>query len=241
MLTKIPEDYAVFLDLDGTLIDIAPTPADVVVPVGLRDLFHGLNEQYRGALAILSGRKLADIDAITGEKLAAGAEHGLVLRDSDGILHEAAGPIPQLDMWRATLEAAARGMPGVVIEPKRFTVVAHYRLAPEQGPLLRELIGTMIADTPGTELLAAHMAWEIRPRGAGKGRALHWFMTQPHFAGRKPFFVGDDTTDEEAIEAANLLGGTGLHVARDFDGSTAAVRAFLARSLTGRKTGPGTG
>lgn len=231
MLTKLPDDCAVFLDLDGTLVDIAPTPAEVVVPPGLPELLRGLSEQRRGALAILSGRKLADIDAITGGHLAAGAEHGIVLRDSAGRLHETAGPLPQLEAWRAVLEETARGMPGVVIEPKRFTVVAHYRLAPEQGPVLRELIETMISGVPGTELLAAHMAWEIRPRGAGKGRALRWFMDQPHFAGFRPFFVGDDTTDEEAIEAAKLLGGIGLHVARDFDGSTAAVRAFLARSL----------
>jgi trehalose 6-phosphate phosphatase len=91
------------------------------------------------------------------------------------------------------------------------------------------MIETMIAEVPGTELLAAHMAWEIRPRGAGKGQALRWFMEQPPFAGRKPFFVGDDITDEEAIEAANALGGTGLHVAQDFQGSTAAVRAYLAQ------------
>ncbi len=223
--------YAVFLDLDGTLVDIAPTPADVWVATDLPELLRQLARQCGGALAILSGRKLADIDAITLYQFPAGAEHGIVLRDTEGKLHQILADIPQMGMLGSQLEVLARQMPGVLIETKQHTVVAHYRLAPDFGPALREMMETMVAEAPGAELLAAHMAWEIRPRGAGKGQALRWFMGQTPFIGRKPFFVGDDTTDEEAIEAANTLGGSGLHVARDFNGSTAEVRAYLAQSL----------
>jgi trehalose 6-phosphate phosphatase len=231
MKPDLSTGYAVFLDLDGTLVDLAPTPADIRVAADLPRLLRRLAAQCGGALAILSGRKLDDIDAITRESLPAGAEHGIVLRDAEGVLHQSLADLPQMGLWRRELEVLAREMPGVLIESKRHTVVAHYRQAPDFGPVLREMMETMIAGAPGTELLAAHMAWEIRPRGAGKGQALRWFMDRPPFAGRKPFFVGDDVTDEEAIEAANALGGVGLHVARDFNGSTAEVRAYLAQSL----------
>lgn len=223
--------YAIFLDIDGTLVDLAPTPADIRVAAELPSMLRRLAEQCGGALAILSGRKLADIDAITRDRFPAGAEHGIVLRDGEGRLHQTLADVPEMSLWRRQLEVVARQMPGVLIEPKQHTVVAHYRLAPDSGPVLRDMMETMIAEVPGTELLPAHMAWEIRPHGVGKGQALRWFMERPPFAGRKPFFVGDDVTDEDAIKAANSLGGTGLHVARDFHGSTAEVRAFLAQSL----------
>ena len=229
MKPDLSAGYAVFLDLDGTLVDLAPTPADVRVVAGLPALLRRLSRQCDGALAILSGRKLADIDAITRDHFPAGAEHGIVLRDAAGILHQTLADLPQLGALGDQLEVLARQMPGVLIEAKQHTVVAHYRLAPDFGPVLHEMINTMLAEAPGAELLAAHMAWEIRPRGAGKGQALRWFMEQKPFAGRKPFFVGDDTTDEEAIAAADALGGAGLHVARDFHGSTAEVRAYLAQ------------
>ena len=225
--------YALFLDLDGTLVDLAPTPAEVRVSPDLPRVLLDLAARRDGALAILSGRKLDDIDAITGGRFAAGAEHGIVLRDPEGKLHQTLQDVPQMMVWRRQLEVVARQMPGVLIEPKQHTVVAHYRQAPDFAQALRDMIETMIAEVPGVELLAAHMAWEIRPHGAGKGAALRWFMDRPPFAGRKPFFVGDDVTDEEAIAAANALGGRGLHVARDFNESTAEVRAFLVQSLNG--------
>jgi trehalose 6-phosphate phosphatase len=233
MKPDLSAGYAIFLDLDGTLVDLAPTPDEVRVAADLPDLLRRLALLCGGALAILSGRKLDDIDAITRDQLPAGAEHGIVLRDAAGKLHQTSADVPQMGVWRRELEVLAREMPGVLVETKPHTVVAHYRLAPDFGPVLRDMMERMIAGVPATELLAAHMAWEIRPHGAGKGQALRWFMERPPFAGRKPFFVGDDVTDEEAIEAARALGGVGLHVARDFDGSTSEVRAYLAQSLAG--------
>lgn len=228
MIPCLARDRALFLDLDGTLLDFAPTPAEVRPPVGLSTLLDELAAMRGGALAILSGRTLADIDRLTGTILPAGAEHGFVLRDNAGTIHKPIAATANRPEWRAALDSAAASMPGVVIEPKSSSLVAHFRRAPEHGARLRALVEGLIGEVPEIELLPANMAWEIRPRGAGKGRALEWFMARPPFAGRLPVFVGDDTTDEEAIAAAQALGGDGLHVHRDFDGTTRAVLAWLA-------------
>ena len=227
----LTRDHALFLDLDGTLLEFAPTAEEVVVPEGLTAMLRGLAAQREGALAILSGRKLGQIDAVTGDPFPAGAEHGFVRRDAAGRIHQPVRETANREAWRAALEAAALRHSGVRIEPKDSALVAHFRAAPEAGPALREAIEAMIAASPEVELLAANMAWEIRPRGAGKGRALEWFMARPPFAGRVPVFVGDDVTDEEAIAAADALGGHGLHVHRDFDGTPAAVLAWLGSAL----------
>ena len=228
---KLTRDHALFLDLDGTLLEFAPTAEEVAVPAGLGAMLRGLAAQRDGALAILSGRSLAQIDAVTAAPFPAGAEHGFVLRDAAGRIHHPVRQTANRAAWRAALEAAAAAHPGVRIEAKSASLVAHYRASPEAGPALGAMIGAMIAEAPEVERLAANMAWEIRPRGAGKGRALEWFMTRPPFAGRVPVFVGDDVTDEEAIAAAAALGGHGLHVHRDFDGTPAAVLAWLGSAL----------
>ncbi|MGC9270629.1 trehalose-phosphatase [Acidiphilium sp.] len=225
-------DHALFLDLDGTLLDFAATPAEVVVPRDLPRLMADLAAGRDGALAVLSGRTLADIDAVTGSPLPAGAEHGFVCRDPVGAIHHPIETTANRPAWRQALCEAAATMPGVVIEEKQFTLVAHFRRAPVYGPALHALIDRLIADDPDVEILAAAMAWEIRPTGVDKGGALRWFMGRPPFAGRSPVFVGDDTTDEAAIAAARALGGVGLHVHRDFAGSTSAVRIWLARAVT---------
>jgi trehalose 6-phosphate phosphatase len=233
MLPDLAPDHALFLDMDGTLLDFAPTPAEVIVPPGLPALLADLAAQREGAMAILSGRTMADIDGVTGTVLPAGAEHGFLCRDAAGVIHRPITISANRPEWRAALHDAAVRMPGVAIEEKTYTLVAHFRRAPEHGPALRMLIEHFIEGEPDIEILPANMAWEIRPVGAGKGRALDWFMQQAPFRGRVPVFVGDDTTDEAAIDAANARGGIGLHVHRDFDGTTASVRAWLARAVKG--------
>ncbi len=227
----LTREHALFLDLDGTLLEFAPTAEEVAVPAGLGAMLGGLAAQRDGALAILSGRTLAQIDAVTGPPFPAGAEHGFVLRDAAGAIHHPLRETANRPAWRAALEEAAAAHPGVRIEVKSASLVAHYRAAPGAGAALGETIGAMIAASPEVELLAANMAWEIRPRGAGKGRALEWFMARPPFAGRVPVFVGDDVTDEEAIAAAKAQGGHGLHVHRDFGGRPGAVLAWLRGAL----------
>lgn len=237
MPPDISERHALFLDLDGTLLDFAASPAEVETPPGLPKLLADLAAGRDGALAILSGRTLADIDRVVAREgaapLPAGAEHGMVLREPSGAVHHRDLGNGNRPEWRHALERAVDRRGGW-IEQKSRSLVAHFRAAPDLGPDLRALIERLIGDDETVEILPAHMAWEIRPRGVGKDHALEWFMARDPFRGRMPLFVGDDVTDEAAIEAADRLGGIGLHVARDFDGTTASVRRWLAAQAPGR-------
>jgi len=229
MPLPLTQNAALFLDIDGTMLDIAARPDLVVIPPNLPKLLDTLREQRGGALAILSGRPLAQIDQFFPSALPAAAEHGAILRDTSGEIHNLTPRPAAFGHWLAALNAAARDIPGVLVEEKRVSLVIHYRQAPEAAETLRALAERLIAESgPDVALLPAHMAFELRPRGAGKESALAWFMQQAPFAGRKPVFIGDDVTDEPAIALANELGGTGLHVARDFAGSPQAVRDWLA-------------
>jgi trehalose 6-phosphate phosphatase len=229
MTAPPPANAAFFLDIDGTLLDIAQRPELVVIPPGLPALLARLGKDRGGALAIVSGRPLADIDFFFPGSLPAAAEHGAILRDAAGTIRELAARPAAFPHWRDTLQAAALKLPGVLIEEKKVSLVIHYRQAPDCGEKLRVLAEGLIAEAgPDVALLKAHMAFELRPRGSGKDSAVSWFMAHPPFAGRKPVFIGDDVTDEPAIALANELGGMGLHVARDFAGSPQAVRDWLA-------------
>ncbi len=224
-----PANAALFLDIDGTLLDIAERPELVVIPPGLPALLARLREERGGALAFVSGRPLADIDFFFPGAPPAAAEHGAILRDAGGTIHELSPRPAAFAHWLAALNAAARDMPGVLIEAKKVSLVIHYRQAPECGETLRALAERLIAEAgPDVALLPAHMAFELRPRGSGKDSAVSWFMAHAPFAGRPLVFIGDDVTDEPAIALANELGGMGLHVARDFAGSPQAVRDWLA-------------
>jgi len=229
MPTPLTSGAALFLDIDGTLLDIAARPDAVVVPPDLPGRLAGLRDKLGGALAIITGRPLAQVDEFFTGSFAAAAEHGAILRDGTGKLHHIAARPAAFAHWLETLKAETADIPGVIIEEKDVSLVIHYRQAPEAGEKLRGVAEALIAESgPDVALLPAHMAFELRPRGAGKDSAVAWFMERPPFAGRKPVFIGDDTTDEPAIALATALGGAGLHVARDFAGNPQAVRDWLA-------------
>jgi trehalose 6-phosphate phosphatase len=223
----ITPHHAVFLDIDGTLIDLAPTPDAVIIPRGLHQTLHALHQKLGGALAILSGRKLADIDRLAGPNLACAAEHGAIIRTPDGAITANTQRPAAYESWLKTLNQYANAMPGILIEEKDFSLVIHYRRAPEHEAELGQLAERLVGGSPDAILLLAHCAFELKPAGGNKGDALALLMTKPPFAGRTPIFVGDDVTDEPAIRQAAQMGGTGLHVARDFANSTAAVRDWL--------------
>jgi len=226
-LPVLTAQHALFLDIDGTLIDIAPTPDDVVVPPNLPPRLRELAQQRDGALAILSGRKLADIDFLLRPGLPCAAEHGMILRDLQGVVTPLVQRPAQYEHWLKIFDRYAEAMPGILVEKKDFSLVLHYRRAPAHEAELRSLVERLVSESDDTVLLLAHCAFELKPRGGGKAQALARFMTTPPFRGRVPVFVGDDVTDEPAIAKANELGGVGLHVARDFGGQTAAVRDWL--------------
>ena len=227
MLPILNSNSALFLDIDGTLIDIAATPQAVEVPPALPGQLRQTQAKLAGALAILSGRKLADIDRLLGPGLPCAAEHGAMLRDASGNLTQKVQRLAAYDKWLHTLQDEIQDMPGVLIEEKQFSLVVHYRQARQFEAELSQLVDHLIGGSDDAVLMLAHCAFELKPRGGSKAEALDWFMRQQPFAGRIPVFIGDDITDEPAIEKAIELGGIGLHVARDFAGRTQAVRDWV--------------
>ncbi|TAJ38528.1 MAG: trehalose-phosphatase [Reyranella sp.] len=222
---------ALFLDLDGTLLEIAATPELVIVPPVLPDLLFRLHRLLAGALAIVTGRPLAIVDRLLAPFSASAAgEHGVVLRYEDGTLEEMPAGLAMPEVWRESLAVAAERWPGVLIEAKPHGCAVHYRLAPEHGDDVWRLVRALVADDhPWFRLIPAREAVEIGPRAASKGHAVERLMASAPFAGRNPIFVGDDFTDEAGMNAARGFGGQGLRVAEFFDGDPAAVRAWLKR------------
>jgi trehalose 6-phosphate phosphatase len=222
-------DMALFLDLDGTLLEIAATPDAVVVPDDLVTDLEAAFEALGGALAIVSGRRLSEIDSLLAPLLLpAAGEHGASIRLSDGQCEEIQGKIPE--DWVAGLVELQEARAGVMIERKLHSVVAHFRNAPQDADLVEGLVRDLVARDPEAfEALPGKMVVEIRRRSVNKGRAVHKLMQMEPFHGRKPVFVGDDVTDEDGFEAAVELGGIGLHVAKSFDGRPQEVRRWLKR------------
>jgi trehalose-phosphatase len=220
-------NWALFLDIDGTLIDIAPRPQDVIVPADLPDLLQAVSDRLGGALALVSGRALEVIDQLVAPlRLPAAAEHGAILRLPDGTLQTCVPRSVPLS-WREHLRAETKDWTGVLVGEKHASVAIHYRLAPEREAEVRALVTRIVAEDPAFEVLPARMAFEIRPRGADKGTAIRRFLETAPFRGHVPVFVGDDVTDEDGFAVAREAGGLGLHVARDFGDATANVRHWL--------------
>ena len=221
---------ALFLDLDGTLIDFAPTPDAVVIPSGLTASLETLRHRLGGALAIITGRPVEQVDALLGEATphVVAGEHGGAIRHSPGgVLERGDHPVVPAP-WLAEAEAIVARLPGTLLERKARGVTLHFRGAPAAGPALRQLADALLAALPSHELLAGSMVWEVRPRGVHKGNALRALMARQPFLGRTPFFIGDDVTDEDAIRAARAMGGIGLRVDAAFGGPP-DVRDWLAR------------
>jgi trehalose 6-phosphate phosphatase len=239
-IPKIRSDWALFLDIDGTLLDIAQTPDGVVVPSDLRASLGALHAQLGGALALVSGRPISTIDRLFAPLvLPAAGQHGAELRDERGMDHRAPPP-PRLAAVVSAFAEFASSRPGLAVEDKGNSVTLHYRAAPhyrdEAHALARLLIGVRSGEL---EMLPSRMAVEIKPRAVDKGSALAWFLAHPPFHGRIPVCVGDDLTDEDGFAAVNRRGGHSIRVGRDGEGdgdggarfrlpSPAEVRAWLA-------------
>ncbi len=204
--------WALFLDFDGTLVDIAPTPESVTVPLDLPSLLDRLRAQLGGALGIVSGRPLSEIDAFLAPyKFVAAGLHGLDLRapGSNTIGHM---PALGIDDLRGRATQLIASLPGTVLEDKGSTLALHYRLAPLHAEAL--LIGAraMIANRPDLHMLPGKMVVEIKPRRADKGNAISHLMTLPPFVGRTPIFIGDDVTDQDGFAAVRGLNGHAVAV-----------------------------
>jgi trehalose 6-phosphate phosphatase len=230
-LDRLPpfDRAALLLDLDGTLLDIAPTPDAVVVPPGLVDTLDCLRGRLGGAIAIVTGRTADFIDRLFGDgAFALGAEHGGTVRRLPGTPPQRADKhlAPPPDAWIAAAQRLADMHPGALMERKALGFTLHYRAVPEAGPLFRDALSAMLAGSPTFELLAGKLVWEVRPLGVDKGTAVRALMAGPPFTGRLPLFIGDDVTDEDGMRVARAMGGAGLQVALAF-GSPGGVRAWL--------------
>jgi trehalose 6-phosphate phosphatase len=214
--TDLPLDaIALFLDLDGTLIELAPRPGDVVVPPDLPPLLESLHGRLGGALAVVSGRPLPDIDRLLAPlHLPAAGTHGAELRRSAADpVHEAGAPVP--GKLRDRINGLAKELQtqwhGIFVEDKGSAIAVHYRLSPEAGPALHRALAALDLGE-GWQILAGHCVYEIRAAGQSKAGAVTALCREPPFAGRRPIFVGDDRTDLDGIAAAVALGGHGVIV-----------------------------
>jgi len=205
------EGAALFLDFDGTLVELADAPDAIKVPPELGPLLGRLSRRLNGRLALVSGRGIEDLERyVDCADLAMSGSHGLELRLAGGEI--AAPPLPaaMVDAVKA-IQHFAEDLEGVVIEDKSMGIALHYRRAPEAESDVTAFMENVAAEAG---LLVQHgkMMTELRPHGADKGDAVRAFMTEPKFRSARPIFVGDDLTDEHAFEAALKLGGGGILV-----------------------------
>lgn len=230
--------WALFLDVDGTLLDIAATPEMAKVPDDLPGILLRLSGWLDGAVALVSGRALADIDRLFFPlRLPAAGQHGAELRWLRGGVHEAPGARDGLDAIRALVKQRFGKLNGVLIEDKGMSVAVHYRLAPEHGPYVRATAEELVQPHAATTaLLHGKALVEFKPRTICKGTAVAALMDQPPFRERVPVFIGDDRTDEDGFVTAARLGGLAIRVGdgpgRDapwYIATPDALRAWLAR------------
>jgi trehalose 6-phosphate phosphatase len=227
-------EWCLFLDVDGTLIELTDTPFDTRAGDELKSLLKDVSERLDGALALVSGRSIEYLDALFAPlRLPAAGLHGVERRKASGAMHGASFNDSQLDRARTALADLVKAHPGTLLEDKGRTVAVHYRLAPQSEPVVRESVAA-IAAALGTHyhVQAGNMMLEIKPRGFSKGVAIKAFMQEPPFSGRTPVFVGDDLTDLDGFHVVESRGGISIGVGDRVQGQChlddpAAVRRWL--------------
>src|SRR5689334_22998067 len=231
---------AILLDIDGTLVDLAPTPREVWVPPGLAKTLTNLRDKTSGALALVSGRSLNDIDLIFAPDLfAAVGGHGAEIRiavDREAVATQA----PPMDKeLKRRLAAIAKLSPGILLEDKGYSLALHYRLAPHAERAIYEAVSLIRRELPDAaiEVLPGKQVCEIKHSGFTKASGVRELMTHPPFKGRTPFFTGDDVTDAAGFAIMPDLDGLSFSVGRRAKGvaghfdAPSDVREFLAHLL----------
>lgn len=233
MTSRPSRGFAYFLDIDGTLVEFTNDPARIKMPSGVPRLLDTLAHASGGAVALITGRALADVDRLfPGQRIAAAGHHGLERRSADGRIDRHAAHPHALDMARRHLAVLVRDHPRLLLEDKGISLALHYRRAPRLGPfanrVMRELqvaLGERFCVQRGKRVV------ELAPAGRDKGAAIAAFMREAPFRGRTPFFIGDDITDEYGFAVVNRLGGYAVKVGRG--ASTANWRFRDVRSVLG--------
>ena len=211
---KFPAGVALFLDIDGTLLEIAEKPESVDVPEGLKQVLNDLENCLDGALAFVSGRSISDVDRLFEPlKLPTSGKHGLERRDSFRKIHQGRfRNSKDFTNIKKVLKTFAIKNPGTVLEDKGKTIALHYRLKPNAGSHAKKLISNLNIDQNDLEVLSGKMVLEVKPRVFNKGTAISKFMMEYPFIGRIPIFIGDDVSDEAGFKTVNARGGVSICV-----------------------------
>jgi len=228
--------FAFFLDLDGTLLDITDHPHHVSVDAGLVHLLKTLGRAAGGALALISGRPIADIDRLLPHSaFCVAGQHGAERRDFSGTMHRHDVPGAALDVARRKFSMMAAKHPSLVLEDKGVNLALHFRAAPELRAEIQDAVRGLARELGGEfEVQLGKMVVELRPTGKDKGVAISEFLAEAPFRGRTPVFVGDDLTDEIGFELINRAGGHSVKVGEGESAArwrlpdSAAVRGWLA-------------
>jgi trehalose 6-phosphate phosphatase len=214
------DGLAIFLDLDGTLVDIADKPSGIALGEPLRGLLDRLQQRTNGALALISGRSINDLDGhLRPLTLPVAGQHGLERRSASGI-HRAASGRELLEPARQAIDRLLQRHPDVFVEEKGLSLAVHYRNRPVLASWLHRSLRALVADHPGRlTLQRGKRVVEIKLAGADKGKAIAAFLDEAPFRGRRPVFIGDDQTDEHGFAIVNASHGISVKVGA---GDTAA-------------------
>ncbi|HRH14739.1 MAG TPA: trehalose-phosphatase [Azonexus sp.] len=234
-------DSAFFLDVDGTLIEIAETPSAVSVDRCLLELIGRIHRASSGAIALISGRSLSDLGTLLGlPRLPMAGQHGLERRDATGRLWIHATPPDAKCAIKAALAPVLARHSGLLLEDKGLTLALHYRQALHMAAYVHRLLAQLVGEIgSGLELQRGKRVVEVKPAGIDKGSAIAEYMLEPPFLGRTPIFIGDDLNDEHGFAEVNRLDGVSIKVgsgascARFRLPNVAAVRSWLATTLKG--------
>lgn len=208
-----PRRHALFLDFDGTLVDLVDDPAAVRVGVATLDRLQDLQSEADGALAIVSGRRIADLDRFLDPlRFAAAGVHGLERRRGVGAAVETLAGPEVLDAVRQQLTAALSSEPRLQLEDKGTALVLHYRTAPDLEAEAKRLMQCAVAGRDDLVVMQGNRIVEVHPAGMDKGRAVEDLMRDAPFAGRMPVYAGDDVTDEFALARVEAAGGIAIKV-----------------------------
>lgn len=221
-LSLYPRDWALFLDIDGTLLDLAERPEAIVIPDYLPAMLHALSRQLGGALALVTGRSIEFVDPLFAPfRFPVAGLHGAERRDAAGRLRRTHIP-PAFQQMKQTIAREAHAWPGAIVEDKGAAVAVHFRHAPGSEAEIAAAMQRHLEDAgPDWSLQHGKMVVEICPAHASKGHAIEAFLGEAPFEGRRPVTIGDDVTDETMFAAANRLGGQSVRIG-DGNGKTLA-------------------
>ena len=219
-------DWALFLDVDGTILHLRDTPDSVEASEALLSLLEAILKRLNGAVALVSGRSIDNLDGLFApHRLPTAGLHGLERRDAAGTVHRIPPP-DELDTLRPPLLKLAGSSSKVILEDKGHALAVHYRLAPDMAGDIKQQIEELVRPfANGLQVIHGKMVSEIKPDHADKGSAIRDFMAEAPFAGRLPVFIGDDTTDEDGFAFVNSSAGYSVRVG---DGNTTAARHRLS-------------